>query len=203
MRPRNVLILVMAAFSPAYQHDADVVMAVSAGVGLLESRTPRNYYEAVTGPDKHHWVPSINKEYKTIEKQDTWVKMLRKDVPQGANIIDSTWAFRIKTDENGKIIEWKSRLAPRGFKQNHGVDFFEVYANTGKYKSMRLGLSLTAFLDNELDQLDIPSAFLNADLEEDVYMKMPQGFEDDRYVLKLNKSLYGLTTGTTELVQYD
>jgi len=74
------------------------------------------------------------------------------------------------------------------------VDFFDVYAATGKYKTMRVGLSLAASWDHELDQLDVPTAFLNADIDEDVYMQIPEGYADghDGMVCKLRKSLYGL-----------
>src|SRR6185312_14721312 len=95
---------------------------------------------------------------------------------------------------HGNIVRHKARLTPKGFRQKEGVDFFEVYAATGMYKTMRVGLSLTAKWDHELDQLDVPTAFLNADLEEDVYMVVPEGYREGKegLVCKLNKSLYGL-----------
>jgi hypothetical protein len=53
-------------------------------------------------------------------------------------------------------------------------------------------LALTAQNDLELDQMDVPSAFLNAELKEDIYMELPEGFEQPGKVVKLLKALYGL-----------
>ena len=116
----------------------------------------------------------------------------RSDLPRGTNIIPVKWVFKIKTDEKGVVTKYKARITPKGFKQRHGVDYFEVFANTGKYKTLRVALSLAARRDMELRQLDVPQAFIQAALEEDVYMEMPQGFEIDGMVCHLKKSLYGL-----------
>src|SRR4029079_9869930 len=97
-----------------------------------------------------------------------------------------------KTDEHGQITKFKARITPEGFKQKHGVDFFEGFANTGKYKSLRTLLSIAAKQDLELRQLDVPQAFTQAPLEEDVYMEMPPGFEIPGMVCHLKQSLYGL-----------
>ena len=102
--------------------------------------------------------------------------------------------FKIKNNETGAVTDLKARITPKGFRQKEGKDFFEVYARTGMYKSMRLGLSLAAKWDHELDQLDVPTAFLNADVDEDIYMEIPEGFRDGKegMVCKLQKALYGL-----------
>ena len=102
--------------------------------------------------------------------------------------------YKIKTDEHGDNTSYKARLTPKGFKQQHGKDYFEVYAATGMYKTMRFGLSSAAKFDHELEQLDVPTAFLNADVEEDVYMEVPEGYRagKEHLVCKLRKALYGL-----------
>jgi len=104
------------------------------------------------------------------------------------------WVFKVKTDETGAITQHKARLTPKGFRQKEGVDYFEVFARTGSYKAMRLGLSLAAKWDHELHQLDVPTAFLNAAVEEEVYMELPEGFTNgkDGLVCRLQKALYGL-----------
>ena len=104
------------------------------------------------------------------------------------------WVFKIKTDEHGDIASYKARLTPKGFMQKHGVDYFEVYAGTGNFKTLRLLLSLSAKWGHCLEQMDVPSAFLFASLDEDVYMEVPEGYRDGKegMVCKLHKSLYGL-----------
>ena len=124
--------------------------------------------------------------------QDTWTLVKRSELPPAANIIPVKWVFKIKTSETGAITKYKARITPKGFKQKHGVDYFEVFANTGKYKTLRVALAIAAKRDMELRQLDVPQAFTQAPLDEDVYMEMPEGFSVDGMVCHLNKSLYGL-----------
>ena len=106
----------------------------------------------------------------------------------GASLVSSAWrtghpqrvVYKIKTDGKGAITEHKARITPKGFMQRAGVDYSEVFAPTGMYKTLRLGLSLAARLDLEVDQMDVPSAFLHADLEEDVYMEIPDAYREGR-----------------------
>jgi hypothetical protein len=137
----------------------------------------------------------MDKEFQSCEQQQTWTLVRRADLPRGANVIPPKWVYKVKNDETGEVTEYKARLTPKGFRQRHGVDYFEVFAHTGKYKTMRVGLSLTASQDLEMEHLDVPSAFLNAELEEDVYMELPPGYEREGYVCQLNKALYGLKQG--------
>ena len=131
-------------------------------------------------------------EYDGVVARRTWTLVPRVSLPANSNIIRVKWVFKIKTDETGAITKYKARITPKGFMQKEGVDYFEVFANTGKYKSMRLLLSLAASFDLELFQLDVPQAFTQADLNEVVYMEMPEGFEIEGKVCKLQKALYGL-----------
>lgn len=171
---------------------AYVTFAVLSGVALLERSTPQSYAEAMMCKKRNEWVLAMKAEYEGCERQRTWELVRRADLSAGTNIIPVKWVFKIKTDETGAITKYKARITPKGFKQKHGVDYFEVFANTGKYKTLRVVLCIAASRDMELRQLDVPQAFTQAELEEDVYMEMPQGFEVDGMVCRLKKSLYGL-----------
>lgn len=168
------------------------MFAVISGVALLEAKTPSTYHEAMASSESSQWCIAMKSEFDGCVKQETWELVKRSDLPRGTNIIPVKWVFKIKTDEKGVVAKYKARITPKGFKQRHGVDYFEVFANTGKYKTLRVALSLAARRDMELRQLDVPQAFIQAALEEDVYMEMPQGFEIDGMVCHLKKSLYGL-----------
>jgi hypothetical protein len=113
-------------------------------------------------------------------------------LPKDTNIIRVKWVFKVKTDEFGAITKYKARITPKGYMQRFGVDFFEVYASTGMYKTMRAFFVIVASRDLELRQLDVPQAFTQAPLDEDVYMEMPEGFSEPGMVCRLKKSLYGL-----------
>jgi hypothetical protein len=171
---------------------AHTVFAVSSGVALLEEHTPSSYREAMASPDAKKWRAAAQAEFDGCVAQGTWVLVQRATLPRNTNIIPVKWVFKVKTDENGEVTKYKARITPKGFKQRHGIDYFEVFANTGKYKTLRVVLSIAARRDMELRHLDVPHAFTQAELEEDVYMEMPEGFEVDGMVCYLLKSLYGL-----------
>ena len=89
---------------------------------------------------------------------------------------------------------YKARIVAKGFTQTYGIDYNETFAPIAKLNTIRVLLSLAANLDWELHQIDVKNAFLNGELEEEVYMVQPPGFEEKtpNIVCKLNKSLYGL-----------
>jgi hypothetical protein len=92
------------------------------------------------------------------------------------------------------VLRFKARLVAQGCRQIPGVDVDEVFAPTSSFAARRVILSVAAQRDYEIHQVDIKTAFLNGDLEEEVYVTQPPGFEngDPRIVCKLNKALYGL-----------
>ena len=103
--------------------------------------------------------------------------------------------FTVKHKVDGTIERYKARLVAKGFTQTYGVDYQETFAPVAKMNSIRILLSLAANLEWPLHQFDVKNAFLNGDLEEEVYMDIPPGFEDTKTygkVCRLRKSLYGL-----------
>ena len=105
------------------------------------------------------------------------------------------WIFTIKYNADGSVNRYKARLVAKGFTQTYGTDYQETFAPIAKLNTIRFLLSLAANLDWPLHQLDVKNAFLNSDLEDEVYMEIPPGFEtisDVNKVCKLQKSLYGL-----------
>lgn len=106
------------------------------------------------------------------------------------------WVFRVKHDENTSNPRYKARLVVKGFSQRKGIDFEEIFSPVVKMSSIRIVLSLAAILDLEIEQMDVRTAFLHGDLEEEIYMIQPEGFVvkgKENCVCKLKKSLYGLT----------
>lgn len=178
-----------------HQHSvagAHTVYAIASGVALLEKETPQSYQEAVSGKEAKEWKKAMKEEFDGCVAANTWEVIPRASLPSGTNVIPVKWVFKKKPNVLGKLEKFKARITPKGFKQKYGEDYFEVFANTGKYKTLRIALSIAASRDLELKQLDVPQAFIQADLEEDVYMEMPQGFEQPDMVCYLKKSLYGL-----------
>ena len=177
-----------------HRDHSNMVCAVKAGIAMLEKQTPQTYRAAIESPHGAEWKRSMDKEMGSCAAHEVWELVPRADLPRGTNILPPKWVYKVKTDETGEVVERKSRITPKGFKQKEGQDYFEVFARTGMYKTKRVGLSLAAKWDHELDQLDVPTAFLNADVDELVYMELPEGYRDgkEHLVCRLRKSLYGL-----------
>jgi hypothetical protein len=172
----------------------EMACAVQQGVSVLEQKTPSTYREAMASPDALRWKASMEKEFSSCLAKDVWEEVDRKSLPKGTNILPVKWVYKIKTDGDGAVTEYKARITPKGFRQKEGLDYFEVFARTAQYKTLRFSLSLAARFDYEIDQLDIPTAFLNAPVDEEVYISVPDGFQDGRAgkVLRLKMSLYGI-----------
>jgi hypothetical protein len=98
-------------------------------------------------------------------------------MPLDKRVIGSLWIFKLKRDSNGQVIEFKARVCARGDQQTYEVDYHETFVPTLRYTTLRLLLSLACSLDLEIEQFDVVTAFLNADVDEDIYMYPPPGLE--------------------------
>ena len=113
--------------------------------------------------------------------------------PGGVNVVSARWVFAWKVDKDSNIVKPKARLVARGFSQVHTVDFLETYAPAPAASSVKLLVAIAVRNDWELRQLDLKQAFIQVDLDFNVFMKLPDGCEDKSgKVVKLNKSVYGL-----------
>ncbi|KAH9671985.1 Integrase catalytic domain-containing protein [Citrus sinensis] len=105
------------------------------------------------------------------------------------------WVFRNKMDEFGVVVRNKARLVAQGYNQEEGIDFDETFAPVARLESIRMLLAYACHKDFILFQMDVKSAFLNGYIMEEVYVKQPPGFENEKFpnhVYKLLKALYGL-----------
>ncbi|KAF0935835.1 hypothetical protein E2562_036358 [Oryza meyeriana var. granulata] len=115
--------------------------------------------------------------------------------PGGHRMIGLKWVFKVKKNDAGEVIRHKARLVWKGYVQQPGVDFDEVFAPVAHIESVRLLLALAAQEGWRVHHMDVKSAFLNEELLEEVYVRQPPGFavagQEDK-VLRLDKALYGL-----------
>ncbi|GJS98487.1 putative ribonuclease H-like domain-containing protein [Tanacetum coccineum] len=117
------------------------------------------------------------------------------DLPNGKRAIGTKWVYRNNKDERGIVIKNKARLVAQGYTQEEGIDYDEVFAPVARIEAIRLFLAYAAFKDFVMYQMDVKSAFLYGEIEEEVYVCQPPGFEDPDFpdkVYKLEKALYGL-----------
>ena len=128
----------------------------------------------------------------SLLKNQTWVLV---ELPRERKVVDCKWVYKIKPGDQGCPDRYKARLCARGFTQVQGVDFDETYSPVVKYTSIRVFLVKAVLMKMVIHQMDVVTAFLNAYLDEDIYMKQPPGFEKSgkkSLVCKLKRSLYGL-----------
>ena len=110
-------------------------------------------------------------------------------------MIGTKWVFSSKLNEDGQVTRNKARLVCKGYAQIEGIDFEETYAPVARMEAIRLLLVYAWSKNVKVYQMDVKSAFLNGELEEEVYIEQPEGFqlsENTNYVCKLKKALYGL-----------
>ena len=135
----------------------------------------------------------MHEEIKALEKNGTWE--LTK-LPLRKSTVECKWIFNVKYKVDGNIDIYKARLVAKGFMQTYGVDYQETFAPVAKLNTVQVLHSIAVNNDWPLYQLDVKNAFLNGDLNEEVYMDIPPGFKDaekKNRVCRLKKSLYGLT----------
>jgi len=162
--------------------------AFKAGV---HTDDPRTLAEAMARPDGNKWYQAACDEIQALLDNGTWELAT---LPPGRKAIGSRWVFVIKRNKDGSIDRYKGRVVAKGYSQRPGFDFKDTFAPTAKWATLRAVLAIAALEDLELESIDISSAFLNGELEEEVYMEQPEGFHQgsDDDVLRLRKGLYGL-----------
>ncbi|KAJ9551322.1 LOW QUALITY PROTEIN: hypothetical protein OSB04_015367 [Centaurea solstitialis] len=156
---------------------------------MLAGDEPTTYLEAARDRD---WLGAMKRELESIERNYTWSLT---NLPHGHKPIVLKWVFKLKKDAKGNITKHKARLVAKGYVQRKGVDFDEVFAPVARLETIRVLLALAAKEGWLVHHLDVKSAFLNGDLQEEVYVTQPDGFViagKEHMVYKLKKALYGL-----------
>nr|GEV11918.1 zinc finger, CCHC-type [Tanacetum cinerariifolium] len=153
---------------------------------------PKTFDEAIKSHDVAFWKEAINDEMDSIMGNNTWVLT---NLPPSCKPLGCKWIFKRRLKLNGTVKKFKARLVIQGFKQKLGIDYFDTYGPVARISTIRLLISMTSIHNLIIHQMDVKTAFLNGELEEEVYMNQPMGFimpGNDNKVCKLIMSLYGL-----------
>lgn len=156
---------------------------------LVATEEPSSFEEAA---HDERWRRAMQEEISSVMENNTWTLV---DLPAGKRPIGLKWVFKVKKNESGEVVKYKARVVAKGYVQRQGIDFDEVFAPVARMDSVRLLLAVAAHAGWSVHHMDVKSAFLNGELDEEVYVSQPQGFVDDKHpqrVLRLNRALYGL-----------
>ncbi|KAH9705095.1 hypothetical protein KPL70_011743 [Citrus sinensis] len=172
---------------------ADLISYALMVADEMIGEEPENFKQAMDSKDKWKWLSAMEDEMTSLKKNNTWVLVQR---PAGKRLVGCKWIFKLKDGvSRDESVRYKARLVAKGFKQKEEIDFNEVFSPVVKHSSIRILLAVTTFFDLELDQMDVKTAFLHGNLEEEILMAQPEGFieeEIEDMVCLLKKSLYGL-----------
>ncbi|KAL5740032.1 hypothetical protein ACOSQ2_029212 [Xanthoceras sorbifolium] len=158
---------------------------------LTDSGEPECYDEAMQVEDSVKWESAMRDEMDSLMSNQTWELA---ELPPGKKALHNKWVFRIKEEHNGNK-RYKARMVVKGFQQKEGIDYNKIFSPVVKLTTIRLVLKIVAAENLHLEQLDVKTAFLHGDLEEEIYMRQPEGFKEagkENLVCRLKKSLYGL-----------
>ena len=134
---------------------------------------PLCYQEAIEGSNNDKWKAAMKDEMMALGKNGTWDLV---ELPKDRKTVGCKWVFKLKRGVNDTEDRYKARLVAKGFSQKAGIDFHEIFSPVVKIVSIRIVLALVSLLNLELQQLDVKTAFLHRDLDEEIYMEQPEGF---------------------------
>ena len=98
------------------------------------------------------------------------------ELPKGRKALKNKWLFKLKNDDE-KLLKYKAHLVVKGFGQKQGIDFDEIFSLVMKMCSIRVIIGLAVSMNLELEQLDVKTAFLHGNLDEEIFMEQPEGFK--------------------------
>jgi hypothetical protein len=146
-------------------------------------------------PHSSKWrCEAIEGEMRSMSANQVW---RLEEIHKEAKIIGCRWVYKINRDSKVNIQIFKARLVAKGFTQIEGIYYNETFSSLSSKNSFRIIMTLVAYYDLELHQIDVKKTFLNGDLYENIYMVQPKGFVvegKENLRCHLTKFIYGLKT---------
>ena len=150
---------------------------------------PQTYKAAMCLPDAKYYKEATEDEMQSILTNNVFELVT---LPKGRHAITARWVFKKKIGTDGQVLKYKVRLVGKGFQQHKGLDFKETYLGVVKPTSYRILFALTAIFGWVSHQMDVKTAFLNADIEEELYIKPPPPYTlQDGKAWRILRALYG------------
>ena len=132
----------------------------------------------------------MDDEYDLLQDNKTWDIV---SLPSERKLVQCKWIYKTKLAAYVSNTKYKVWLVAKGYSQVHGMKYNKTFSPVARMDSIRMVLAIATSKKWEVHHMDVKSAFLYGDLEEEIYMRQPEGYiEDSSLVWKLRKSLYGL-----------
>ncbi|GJS32089.1 retrotransposon protein, putative, ty1-copia subclass [Tanacetum coccineum] len=131
---------------------------------------PANYKATLKDPESEKWLAAMNVEMQSMKDNDVWELV---ELPPNAKTVSYKWIFKKKTDMDGAVHTFKSRLVAKGFTQTYRVDYEKTFSPIADIRAIRILIAIAAFY--------VKTAFLNGHLSKEVYMTQPEGFVNLKY----------------------
>ena len=168
-------------------HAFTVSYALSEPTDLDE---PQTHAQAVRSRHAQKWLEAERSEHNSLIQKETYDVVPRPSPP--AQVLKARPVYKIKRDSHGNILKFKVRIVVKGYLQKFGISYFDVFAPVSTVDGIRVLISLATQRDWGIRQFDVSTAYLNAPIEETLYVEPPPGFEEpDGKIWLLKKSLYG------------
>ena len=143
-------------------------------VHLTIHQEPTSFNEARSSPEKDQWSRAMDREMKSLRTNEVTT------LPPGKRAVGSKWVYKVKTGGDRAVERYKARLVAQGFNQRQGADYDETFCPVMKIESFRTLVALSTQHNLELHHVDVTTAFLNGVLEEEVFMRQPEGYTKTR-----------------------
>ena len=157
---------------------------------LASLQEPQTFHKASFNP---LWQQAMKEELDALDKTGTWDLV---DLPSIKFAISCKWVYKIKTQSDGTVVRYKACLVARGFTQKYEIDYEETFAPVARLSYVRILIVISTARKWPLFQMDVKNAFINGELSEEVYMKLPPGYSHPpgfpHRVFRLRRALYGL-----------
>ena len=151
---------------------------------------PTTLHEAKVSPEWPHWTGALKREMDGQIARGVWKVV---DQPKGKTVLGTKTVFKRKVGQDGRVEKYKRRFVAKGFRQIKRIHYQESTSPTPAQSRNRMALAVMALLDWEGRQLDVEMAFLEADVTEELYVELPDGYRDSpNQVGRLKKAMYGL-----------
>lgn len=169
-RPRKIYNMIEVRENSENESSSEEFLDTNDFAGAIET----SLKDALSSDEKSQWEEAILSEIRSLVKNDTW-RMVTK--PLNRNVVGCRYVLTTKLNVD-KTEKKKARLVAKGYSQQPGLDYHRTFAPVARLATVRLLIALAVEMNMDIDQIDIDTAYLNGDLNEDIYMKVPDLLEE-------------------------